>query len=177
MKNPIKRNLLYPSLTDAGFDSPPNILHPAYIIHKIQPNAKFVAILRNPTDRLYSDWEFFNKAHDRVAFHTLAVHALRDFKACTDKVIILCCSTSIMTFLVKFTNRHCLYDYSIIARSLRLGRGAYAPFLKGELFIRQINLFHNVPIQIFLIYSRKIKYWFFHLTISLWSNMMQPTKY
>ena len=136
MKNPIKRNLLYPSLTDAGFDSPPNILHPAYIIHKIQPNAKFVAILRNPTDRLYSDWEFFNKAHDRVAFHTLAVHALRDFKACTDKVIILCCSTSIMTFLVKFTNRHCLYDYSIIARSLRLGRGAYAPFLKGELFYK-----------------------------------------
>ena len=83
----IKRDILYPSLPPHGFDSPPNILHPAYIISKIQPKAKFVAILRNPTDRLYSDWEFFNKAHDRQKFHLLVEHALRDFNNCLAKVV------------------------------------------------------------------------------------------
>ena len=69
-----------------GFDSPPNILHPAYIISKVQPGAKFVAILRNPTDRLLSDWEFFNKAHDRKKFHELVVTAINDFNKCLSLV-------------------------------------------------------------------------------------------
>ena len=80
------RDILNPSLPPQGFDSPPNILHPAYIISKVQPGAKFVAILRNPTDRLYSDWEFFNKAHDREKFHGLVVAALNDFNKCLSLV-------------------------------------------------------------------------------------------
>ena len=80
------RDILNPSLPPQGFDAPPNILHPAYIISKVQPGAKFVAILRNPTDRLYSDWEFFNKAHDREKFHGLVVAALNDFNKCLSLV-------------------------------------------------------------------------------------------
>ena len=80
------RDILNPSLPPQGFDSPPNILHPAYIISKVQPGAKFVAILRNPTDRLYSDWEFFNKAHDREKFHGLVTAALNDFNKCLSLV-------------------------------------------------------------------------------------------
>lgn len=115
-------DILNPSLPPQGFDSPPNILHPAYIISKVQPGAKFVAILRNPTDRLYSDWEFFNKAHDREKFHGLVVAALNDFNKC----------------LSLYTRRKCLYDWKLIQRSLRLNRGTYAPFLKDlfEVFPR-----------------------------------------
>ena len=80
------RDILYPSLQTNGFDSPPNILNPAYIIGKIQPSAKFVALLRNPTDRLLSDWEFFNKAHDREKFHKLVVTAINDFNKCLSLV-------------------------------------------------------------------------------------------
>lgn len=79
-------DILYPDLVNAGFDAPPHILHPAYIISKVQPDAKFVALLRNPTDRLYSDWEFFNKQSDKQAFHKLVVKAVEDFEQCTSQV-------------------------------------------------------------------------------------------
>ena len=81
-----KRDILFPSLPSHGYDSPPNILNPAYIISKIQPQAKFVAILRNPTDRLLSDWEFFNKANDRAKFHELVVTAINNFNECLSLV-------------------------------------------------------------------------------------------
>lgn len=80
------RDILYPSLPSQGYDSPPNILNPAYIISKIQPEAKFIAILRNPTDRVLSDWEFFNKAHDRAKFHELVVTAINNFNECLSLV-------------------------------------------------------------------------------------------
>jgi len=79
-------DILHPDLVQSGFDAPPLILHPAYIIAKVQPNAKFVALLRNPTDRLYSDWEFFNKQHDKQVFHELVVKAVEDFQSCVKEV-------------------------------------------------------------------------------------------
>ena len=58
-------------LVKAGFKSPPLYLHPAYIIHKVQPSARLVALIRDPTERLYSDWQFFNKKSDKKEFHEL----------------------------------------------------------------------------------------------------------
>merc|ERR1712227_1110690 len=46
--------------------------------------------------------------------HTLVTKAVTDFKDC----------------LKKNHERKCLYDWRLIARSLRLNRGLYAPFLK-----------------------------------------------
>ena len=133
------RDILNPSLPPQGFDAPPNILHPAYIISKVQPGAKFVAILRNPTDRLYSDWEFFNKAHDREKFHGLVVAALNDFNKCLSLVSQIRSNEvnfghpgSKNNTKFKHTRRKCLYDWKLIQRSLRLNRGTYAPFLKGN---------------------------------------------
>ena len=45
-----------------------------------------VALLRNPTERLYSDWEFFNKESDKEKFHSLVEKAVGDFNDCLKKV-------------------------------------------------------------------------------------------
>ena len=82
-------DILYPDLVTAGFDAPPLILHPAYVINKVQPDAKLVAILRDPTERLYSDWEFFNKASDKNEFHKLVEKAVDDYNGCLKMVMII----------------------------------------------------------------------------------------
>ncbi|CAG5105166.1 Oidioi.mRNA.OKI2018_I69.chr1.g1894.t1.cds [Oikopleura dioica] len=105
---------LHPELVKAGFKSPPLYLHPAYIIHKVQPSARLVALIRDPTERLYSDWQFFNKKSDKKEFHELVKHAVAQFQNCLDEG----------------DERKCLYSWKLIAKRLRLNRGLYAPFLE-----------------------------------------------
>jgi len=120
---------LHPELVKSGFKSPPLYLHPAYIIHKVQPGAKLIALVRDPTERLYSDWQFFNKKSDKKEFHELVKNAVAQFKNCLDES----------------DERSCLYSCKLIAKSLRLNRGLYAPFLEDlyKVFPREKVLVMN----------------------------------
>ncbi|XP_072037395.1 carbohydrate sulfotransferase 15-like [Amphiura filiformis] len=60
---------------------PPYVI--ADIIHTILPNSKILVILRNPTDRLYSDYIFFGgKLRTAETFHNDVIETIDWFNAC-----------------------------------------------------------------------------------------------
>ncbi|XP_072037396.1 carbohydrate sulfotransferase 15-like [Amphiura filiformis] len=60
---------------------PPYVI--ADIIHTILPNSKILVILRNPTDRLYSDYIFFgSKSKTAETFHNDVIGTIDWFNAC-----------------------------------------------------------------------------------------------
>ncbi|XP_072026446.1 carbohydrate sulfotransferase 15-like [Amphiura filiformis] len=60
---------------------PPYVI--ADIIHTILPNSKILVILRNPTDRLYSDYIYFgSKLRTAETFHNDVIETIDWFNAC-----------------------------------------------------------------------------------------------
>ncbi|CAH1799110.1 unnamed protein product [Owenia fusiformis] len=61
-----------------------------YIAH-IQPNAKIIFILRNPVDRLYSEYMFFstNLPKSPEDFHSKAIIAITEFQRCLKSGVTL----------------------------------------------------------------------------------------
>ena len=64
--------------------SKPKVLS-AHAIHYILPNAKFVVILRDPSERLISDYCYYNIKKDADIFHTKVTQAIDWFKNCTTR--------------------------------------------------------------------------------------------
>uniref|UniRef100_X2AX35 Sulfotransferase domain-containing protein n=1 Tax=Capitella teleta TaxID=283909 RepID=X2AX35_CAPTE len=71
----------------------------AHYIRQVTPDAKLIFILRNPTDRLYSDYKGFQKQKkkSRKFFHELCVAGIKSLDDC----------------LHNRTMRSCLYDYEV----------------------------------------------------------------
>ena len=57
----------------------------AHAIHYILPDAKFVVILRNPSDRLFSDFCYYKGHKDASFFHTKVTEGIAWFKNCLAK--------------------------------------------------------------------------------------------
>ena len=70
---------------NTGFHQP-NALVP-HRIHHVQPNAKFVILLRDPVERLYSDFYFFIKGNGKTSelFHKLVVNGIAWWNQCTQQ--------------------------------------------------------------------------------------------
>ena len=64
--------------------SKPKVLS-AHAIHYILPNAKFVVILRDPSERLLSDYCYYNRKKDATIFHTKVTQGINWFKTCLAK--------------------------------------------------------------------------------------------
>ncbi|XP_069140999.1 carbohydrate sulfotransferase 15-like [Argopecten irradians] len=86
----------------------------AHFVRHILPDVKLVVILRNPVDRLYSDYIFMNpkEKKSKEIFHSKASRSVRLFNDC----------------LRKHTRRHCAYQ--VYFGDLRLTIGLYAVFLE-----------------------------------------------
>ncbi|XP_060068341.1 carbohydrate sulfotransferase 15-like [Ylistrum balloti] len=95
-------------------DKVPRILN-AHFIRHILPDVKLLVILRNPVDRLYSDYLFFNKHQQKSVqmFNDKVTHAVHSVNNC----------------LTKNSLRHCAY-YKDMSVHVRLQIGLYAVFLK-----------------------------------------------
>ncbi|XP_034464987.1 carbohydrate sulfotransferase 15-like isoform X1 [Hippoglossus hippoglossus] len=84
-------------------------------IHAIQPGAKIIVMLRDPVERLYSDYLYFTVGNKSAEdFHLKVVESVQLFHSC----------------LSERTIRYCAYDTSLSnAMPVRLNLGMYVVFL------------------------------------------------
>ncbi len=79
----------------------PHDIPPNQIIHTMQPGAKFIVTLSNPTDRMYSDYNFLNddlkpvrpekleKSHKSpLEFHSRAEAQISMFHSCVNNYVV-----------------------------------------------------------------------------------------
>lgn len=98
-------------------------------IHKVQPNAKIIIMLRDPVERLYSDYLYFKMANKSVEdFHQKVIEAVRLFQSCVSETSI----------------RSCAYNTSLYnAMPVRLNLGMYIVFL-----LDWLTVFHREQILV-----------------------------
>lgn len=89
-----------------------------YIRHVI-PRAKIIICVRNPTDRLYSDYLYFTKTNKSVEdFHRAVSYAVGVYQNCTERHSV----------------RYCVYNRTIAYLSrVRLRLGMYSVYIKDWL--------------------------------------------
>lgn len=84
------------------------------------PKAKIIAILRNPVDRLYSSYLFFNQGATKAKFHHIVKRGIMLYNECVANSSI----------------RHCVYDPHLKERlgsTVNLMQGLYSIMLKDWL--------------------------------------------
>ncbi|XP_075997908.1 carbohydrate sulfotransferase 15-like [Genypterus blacodes] len=84
-------------------------------IHAVQPHAKIIIMLRDPTERLYSDYLYFKMANkSAVDFHQKVVESVQLFQSC----------------LSHWSLRSCVYNTGLYnTMPVRLNLGLYIIFL------------------------------------------------
>ncbi|ETE61744.1 Carbohydrate sulfotransferase 15, partial [Ophiophagus hannah] len=105
---------------DNSTEGEPPFLIPDFI-HAFQPNAKLIVMLRDPVERLYSDYLYFASANKSVEdFHEKVAESLQLFENC----------------LTDFSLRACVYNNTLNnAMPVRLQVGLYVVFLLDWLAI------------------------------------------
>lgn len=98
-------------------------------IHTLQPGAKIIIMLRDPVERLYSDYLYFKMANKSAEdFHQKVVESLQLFQAC----------------LSERSLRSCVYNTSLSnAMPVRLNLGMYIVFL-----LDWLTVFHREQILV-----------------------------
>ncbi|XP_076466182.1 carbohydrate sulfotransferase 15-like [Babylonia areolata] len=84
----------------------------AHHIHRLTPHARIIVILRNPTDRLFSDYLYFTKTNKSAAnFHQDVVQSIEKLREC----------------MATQTLRACIYDKQVAngVAKVRLRVGVY----------------------------------------------------
>ena len=125
-----------------GLDEPP--YSNADLIHAVTPDAKILAILRNPTERLYSEYLYFWKGVRMVSeertpqtFHTTVRREIKRFNKCVGSKSL----------------RHCCYssDHSV---RLRIALGVYVCYIRdflevfgNNLIVETMNEYHSYPVE------------------------------
>lgn len=91
------------------------------ILHKLNPNAKFIAILRDPTTRAYSDYNYFKPkgyVQNPALFHKDVVFSIDLYNNC----------------IRRYGSRLCSYNTTLIKQlTVGLNKGMYYIFLKDWL--------------------------------------------
>ncbi|KAK5617244.1 Carbohydrate sulfotransferase 15 [Crenichthys baileyi] len=84
-------------------------------IHAVQPEARFIVMLRDPVERLYSDYLYFGIANKSAEdFHEKVSESLQLFEGC----------------LMEYTMRSCVYNTTVNnAMPVRLQVGLYIVYL------------------------------------------------
>ncbi|KAL3967876.1 zinc finger protein GLI2 [Sarotherodon galilaeus] len=90
-------------------------------IHALQPDARFIVMLRDPVERLYSDYLYFGSANKSAEdFHEKVSESLQLFEGC----------------LTEFTMRSCVYNTTVNnAMPVRLQVGLYIVYLMDWLTV------------------------------------------
>uniref|UniRef100_A0A667XM42 Sulfotransferase n=1 Tax=Myripristis murdjan TaxID=586833 RepID=A0A667XM42_9TELE len=98
-------------------------------IHAVQPNAKIIIMLRDPVERLYSDYLYFKMANKSVEdFHQKVIESVRLFQSCLSETSL----------------RSCVYNTSLSnAMPVRLNLGMYIVFL-----LDWLTVFHREQILV-----------------------------
>ncbi|KAK9965997.1 hypothetical protein ABG768_005051 [Culter alburnus] len=107
-------NLAWSYLHDISREAEPPSLSQDFI-HAVQPDARLIAILRDPVERLYSDYLYFGTSNESpLDFHQKVCESLRLFDACLRDAGL----------------RACVYSSTLYyAMSVRLQVGLYVMFI------------------------------------------------
>ncbi|CAL8368956.1 unnamed protein product [Gadus morhua 'NCC'] len=102
-------------------------------IHTVQPNAKIIIMLRDPVERLYSDYLYFKVANKSMEdFHQKVIDSLQLFQAC----------------LLNSTLRYCVYNTDLSnAMPVRLNLGMYVVFLLDWFTVFQKDQILILPLE------------------------------
>ncbi|MBN3299026.1 CHSTF sulfotransferase, partial [Amia calva] len=92
-------------------------------VHAVQPDAKFIVMLRDPVERLYSDYLYFGIANKSAEdFHEKVSESLQLFEGC----------------LLEFSMRSCVYNTTLNnAMPVRLQVGLYIVYILDWLTVFQ----------------------------------------
>ncbi|XP_075999751.1 carbohydrate sulfotransferase 15 [Genypterus blacodes] len=106
----------YDNTTDA---EPPALIQD--FVHALQPDARFIVMLRDPVERLYSDYLYFGIANKSAEdFHEKVSESLQLFEGC----------------LTEYTIRSCVYNTSLNnAMPVRLQVGLYIVYIMDWLSV------------------------------------------
>jgi N-acetylgalactosamine 4-sulfate 6-O-sulfotransferase len=99
--------------SNQGLDVPKVLL--PHIIYHVNPQTKFVIVVRNPIARLKSDYKFFFKSKDKngTDFHQKVVKAVEWWKKCTSLYPVMRCAYGkAPNGLPKLDFEYCLEDRS-----------------------------------------------------------------
>ncbi|KAL0964791.1 hypothetical protein UPYG_G00329020 [Umbra pygmaea] len=94
-------------------------------IHAVQPNARFIIMLRDPVERLYSDYLYFGIANKSAEdFHEKVSESLQIFEGC----------------LTEYSMRSCVYNTTINnAMPVRLQVGLYVVYILDWLTVYRME--------------------------------------
>ncbi|XP_045159543.2 carbohydrate sulfotransferase 15-like isoform X2 [Mercenaria mercenaria] len=110
-----------------GFTEPPYTN--AEIIKNMNPFSKVILILRNPTQRLYSDYIYFGKGENAYNFHHSALAAVKNITLC----------------LKKYSLRHC--TYLDLPKKARLHIGIYHVFIEDFMRVFTRDRIHVLKLE------------------------------
>ncbi|KAL4231189.1 Carbohydrate sulfotransferase 15 [Mactra antiquata] len=112
--------------------SEPLYIIPHYI-HHIIPNVKLILMLRDPVERMYSDYLYFHSI-DKSAdnFHEAVVYAIDIYSKC----------------FTSYSVRQCIYDTSLANKvRVRLRIGIYSSYLKDWLKLFPLSQFFTLRLE------------------------------
>ncbi|XP_063677328.1 carbohydrate sulfotransferase 15-like [Bolinopsis microptera] len=137
-----------------GLDEPP--YSNADLIHAVTPDAKILAILRNPTDRLYSEYLYFwkgskmrNEVRSPQTFHMDVRRETRKFNRCLE-------SNSL---------RNCCYSSGYSLR-LRVALGVYICYIRDFLEVFGDNFLVVTMEEYHLYPTETLNNIFYHIGVS-----------
>ncbi|XP_078616278.1 carbohydrate sulfotransferase 15-like [Branchiostoma floridae x Branchiostoma japonicum] len=110
-------------LWDTPNNEPPILL--ADLIRAVQPDAKFILTLRNPTEMLYSDYLYWKGIHvnrSNTDFHARTTLTIRIFRQCLKNHSVRSCAYEVETDLPS-------------SGTVRLRRGLYEVYLRDWLSV------------------------------------------
>lgn len=129
----------------------PLYIIPHYVHHMI-PDVKLILMLRDPVERLFSDYLYFNPANKSADdFHSAVKSAINLYNNCT----------------ASFSVRRCIYDTNLANKvRVRLRVGVYSVYLKDWLTLFPLKQFYILRLEDYskhsLQYVKQI-YKFLHL--------------
>ena len=100
----------------------------AHHIAAVLPNARIIAILRNPIDRLYSSYLFFNRNGSKQNFHQIVLRGIKLFSKCVKTR----------------TLRDCVYDPTLkelVGSTVNIMQGIYSVLLDDWLQVSSTTHF------------------------------------
>ena len=95
----------------------------AHQLASLLPESKFICILREPTDRLYSSYLFFNRGVTRQSFHNAVTKGIELFNDCVHK----------------YSLRYCTYSWELkerVGSTVNLMQGIYSVMVRDWLQVR-----------------------------------------
>ncbi|XP_076110659.1 carbohydrate sulfotransferase 15-like [Mytilus galloprovincialis] len=110
-------------------------------VHQLNPCMKLIVMMRDPVERLYSDYLFINGQNTAHEFHKKVKHVIKLYKSC----------------LKLKSPRECFQDFNLARKSkIRLRIGAYSVFIQEWLKVFTRDQLYFVRMEDYVSNTKKV---------------------